>query len=201
MSDLQNLRHLLREAKFLWAGLTSTQRWHYHAYDYAFLRIRHGIYDLSYPLDPQGLWFNATLVEAAERIYKPLRRPYNAKVRPADVAGHPELSARLRAQDEERGALKWQVQVHGERRTNGEPTSEILAFMACCVRQVEANGKIFASRSRKAFAPEARMTQAQILAAHGVSATERKPSAYEDPDALRRGRVALGLENDLSEER
>jgi hypothetical protein len=34
-----------------------------------------------------------------------------------------------------------------------------------------------------------------------VTATEHKPSAYEDPDALRRGRVALGLENDLTEER
>jgi hypothetical protein len=201
MSDLQNLRRLLREAKFLWAGLTSTQRWHYHAYDYAFIRIRHGIYNLSYPLDPQGLWFNAVLVEAAESIYRPRRKPQSTPMRPADTARDPDLAAHFRAQDEERDALKRQVQIHGERRTNGEPTSEILAFMACCVRQVEANGEIFASRSRKAFAPEARMSQRQINAALGVTATEHKPPAYEDPDALRRGRVALGLEDDLPEVR
>jgi hypothetical protein len=69
----------------------------------------------------------------------------------------------------------------------------MLAFMRCCARQVEANGKIFASRSRRAFAPEARMTQAQINAAHGVAATERKTPAYEDPEALRRARIELGL--------
>jgi hypothetical protein len=89
------------------------------------------------------------------------------------------------------------VQVHGEREVDGEPTPEMLAFMACCVRQAEANGKIFVARSRKASAPEARMTQAQINAAMGVSATERKPPAYEDPEALRRGRVELGLEEDV----
>jgi hypothetical protein len=200
-ADLQNLRRLLREAKFLWAGLTSTQRWHYHAYDYAFLRVRHGMYNLSYPLDPQGLWFNAVLVEAAECLYKPLRRPYSARVRPADVPGRPELSSRLRAQDAERDALRRQVQTHGERMANGEVTPEMLAFMKCCARQVEDNGRTFDERNRKTFGPEARMTQRQINAALGVTATEQKPPAWEDPEDLRRGRVALGLEHDLPEER
>ena len=68
---------------------------------------------------------------------------------------------------------------------NGDPTPEMLAFMQRCARQAEANAAIYAQRSRKAFAPEARMTQAQILEAMGVSATERKPK-YEDPEELRR---------------
>jgi hypothetical protein len=50
-----------------------------------------------------------------------------------------------------------------------------------------------------------RYCAAAILAAtHAVpkkAAAERKPPTYEDPDALRRGRVALGLEDDLPEER
>jgi hypothetical protein len=154
-----------------------------------------------YPLDPNGKWFNAAMVESAESIYRPRRKPQSTPMRPADTERDPDLAAHFRAQDSERDALKRQVQVHGERMANGDPTPEMEAFIACCVRQVEANGEIVVSRSRRAFAPEARMTQAQILEANGVSATERKPSAYEDPDALRRGRVALGLENDLTEER
>jgi hypothetical protein len=163
--------------------------------------VRLGLNDLSYPLDPQGLWFNATLVEAAESIYRPRPKPQSARIRPADTERDPELAAHFRRQDAERDVLKRQVQVHGERIANGNPTPEMLAFMACCVRQVEANGKIFLERSRRGFAPEARMTQRQINAALGVSAIERKPPAYEDPDALQRGRIALGLENDLPEER
>jgi hypothetical protein len=156
--------------------------------------VRHGLYDLSYPLDPQGLWFNAVLVDAAERIYKPLRSPYITKVRPGDVAGHPELAARLRAQDVKRDALRQQVMDHGERLPSGEPTPEMLALMACCARQVEENARIFDERNRQAFGPEARMSQRQINAALGVTATERKPPPYEDPAALRKGRIALGLE-------
>jgi hypothetical protein len=156
--------------------------------------MRCGIYNLFYPLDPDGKWFNAGMVEAAESIYPPRPRPPSAGTRPADTVRDPDLSSHLRAQDVERDALRRRVQVHGERETNGEPTPEMLAFMACCARQAEENGKIFVARSRKASAPEARMTQAQINAALGVSATERKPPSYEDPEALRRGRIELGLE-------
>jgi hypothetical protein len=197
MTDLQNLRRLLKEANFQWAGLTNAQRWHYHAYDYAFLRVRHGLDNRSYPLDPDGKWFHEGLVEAAERVYRPRPKPQSAPIRLADVERDPELAAHFRRKDAERDALKRQVQSHGERTPTGDPTPEMLAFMACCVRQVEANGKIFLERSRKGFRPEARMTQAQILEAHGVAATERRgPPSYEDPEALRRGRVELGLETE-----
>jgi hypothetical protein len=72
----------------------------------------------------------------------------------------------------------------------------MLAFMACCVRQAEENGRIFVSRSIRAFAPDARMSAQAMRAvakALGVTAT---PS-YEDPEALRRGRIELGLEPEL----
>jgi hypothetical protein len=184
----------LKESNFQWTGLTNAQRWHYHAYDYAFLRVRHGLFNKFYPLDPDGKWFHINLIEAAECLYRPRAKPYSAPIRPADTVRDPELAEHFRRQDAERDALKWQVQVHGERQTDGEPTPEMLAFMACCVRQADASGKIFAARSRKAFAPEARMTQAQINAALGVYATERKPPPHEDAEALRRGRTELGLE-------
>jgi DNA-binding XRE family transcriptional regulator len=68
----------------------------------------------------------------------------------------------------------------------------MVAFMACCREQVEANGDIYDRRNRAAFRPEARMTPAQVAAALGVTATPYP--AWEDPEALRQGRVALGLE-------
>jgi hypothetical protein len=201
MPDLQNLRRLLKEANFQWAGLTNAQRWHYHAYDYAFLRVRHGLQAPSYPLDPDGKWFHAALVEAAERIYRPRPKPQSAPLRPADTERDPQLAAHFRRQDAERDPLRRQVQVHGERLANGDPTPEMMAFMRCCARQMEANGKIFASRSRRAFAPEARMAPQEIAGVHkalGVTATPRP--AHEDPEALLRGRIELGLEPDQGEE-
>jgi hypothetical protein len=183
----------LKESNFQWAGLTNAERWHYHAYDYAFLRVRHGIRNEFYPLDPDGKWFHVGLVDAAERIYRPRSKPYSAGVRPADTVRDPELEAHLRAQDAERDALKRQVQIQGERRANGDPTAEMLALMRCCARQAEANGRIFANRSKRAFAPEARMSPQAVHKALGVTATERP--AYEDPERLRRGRVELGMES------
>jgi hypothetical protein len=148
----------------------------------------------SYPLDPDGKWFHGQLVEAAERIYQPPAKRHAAAVSPADTQRDPDLAAHFQHQDEERAALKFQVQVHGERRPNGEPTPEMLAFLECCTRQISANVKIFDNRSRRGFAPEARMTPQQVLDALGVIVTERKPK-YVDPDELRKGREALGLES------
>jgi hypothetical protein len=181
------------DGKFQWAALTNAERWRYHAYDYAYLRVRHSLDNRSYPLDPDGKWWNAALVEAAERIYQP-RKPLHlgTPVRPAEQERDLDLAAHFRRQDAERLPLKRQVQIHGERLANGDPTPEMVALMRCCARQADANSKIFAQRSKRAFAPEARMTQAQINAAMGVSATERKPK-HEDPEELRRAQVELGL--------
>jgi hypothetical protein len=157
--------------------------------------VWHGLNDRRYPLDPDGKWFHEGLAGAAEGIYRQRPKPQSAPIRRADVERDPELAAHFRRQDAERDALKRQVQVHGERTPIGDPTPEMEAFLRCCVQQVEANSQIFAKRSRQAFAPEARMTQSQILEAHGVAATEQKPQpSYESPEALRRGRVELGLE-------
>src|SRR5580700_4416602 len=109
--DLRSLRLRLKELKFELDALTNAERWHYHAYDYAFLRVRHGLDNRRYPLDEDGKWFDEGLVQAAERL--PLKR---------------------------------QVQIHGERLANGDPTPEMLAFMRCCARQAEANAAIYAQR-------------------------------------------------------
>lgn len=189
----------MKDSNFQWAALTNGERWRYHAYDYAFLRVQHGLQQQSYPLDPDGKWFHAQLVEAAECIYRPPAKPQAAPVRPADMQRDPDLAAQLQCQDRERDPLKFQVQVHGEWRTNGEPTPQMLAFMRCCARQVEANGKIFDHRSRRTFAPEARMRFQEIAEMHaalGVSAVPRP--AYEDPEVLRQARIELGLEQPSS---
>jgi hypothetical protein len=197
VSDLRNLRRVLREAGFHWTGLTNAERWRYHSYDYAFLRVRHGIYNRSYPLDPDGKWFHEELIREAERIYEPPRRKplWSGAPRAADTERDPIRAAHFRRQDAERDSLKRQVQIQGERKASGEPTAEMLSYMRCCARQVEENVKLFDAQNRKAFAPEGRMSQAQVNAELGVVATEHRPK-HEDPEQLRLGRLALGLEKD-----
>ncbi len=163
----------MKDLKFDLDGLTSAERWRYHAYDYAFLRFRLAPQDAGYALDPHGKWFNEGMVQAAERIYAPPRPPPAPIVSRADIEPDPELAAHFRRQDDERIPLKRQVQIHGERMTNGDPTPEMEAFMACCRHQVEENGKIFANRTRKPFRRETQTATKQVLAALGVSATER----------------------------
>jgi hypothetical protein len=195
MPDLQNLRHRLKDANFQWAGLTNAERWHYHAYDYAFLRARLGINNRWYPFDPDGKWYHEGLVGAAEGIYRPRPKPQSAPIRRADVERDPELAAHFRRQDAERDALKRQVQVHGERQPNGDPTPEMLAFMRCCGGQVKGNAERYDRRRRAAFeqiGADNRDAIQRYHKEHGISAKPR-PS-HEDPDALRWGRVELGLE-------
>ena len=116
-TDLRHLRQVLKEAGFQWTGLTSTERWRYHAYDYAFLRVRHGLYNRSYPLDPDGKWFHEGLVREAERIYAPPCKPlFSGVPRPADTERDPARAAHFRRQDAEIIALRRQVQIQGERR-------------------------------------------------------------------------------------
>lgn len=196
IADLRSLRQRLKDSKFQWTALTNAERWRYHAYDYAFLRVRHGINERRYPLDPDGKWFNESLVQAAERIYQPRKPLYSGEpVRPADTEQDPKRAAHFRCQDAERARLKRQVQVQGERTLSGEPTPEMLAFMACCARQVDENMKRFDRQNRKAFAEEASMSQKEINAAMGVAAAEHKPKPkYMDPEQLLRSRRELGLE-------
>src|SRR6266550_5320382 len=85
MSDLQNLRQRLKDSNFQWTALTNAERWRYHAYDYAFLMTHCGLRDQKYPLDPDGKWFDAALVDAAERIYQPPPRPLKDSIPRSEV--------------------------------------------------------------------------------------------------------------------
>src|SRR5258707_11488513 len=96
IQDLRNLRQRLKNSKFEWKGLSLDERWRYHAYDYAFLRVRHGIDKRNYPLDPEGKWFNQALVQTAEQIYQPRPKPVSEPVRQADIERDPELAAHFR---------------------------------------------------------------------------------------------------------
>ncbi len=194
--DLQNLRQKLKDLKFDLSGLTNAERWRYHAYDYAFLRSRGDPQDSGYALDQHGKWFHEGLVQAAENIYaKPLPPPAMSTSR-ADVETDSHLAAHFRRQDDERSNLRLQVQVHGERRPNGDPTPEMLAFMACCVRQQTANADLYVARTRKPFKPESRMKDREIREMHaalGVTATERKIPKHEDPEELQKAAAELAL--------
>lgn len=173
MTDLQNLRQKLRDSNFQWTALTNAERWRYHAYDYAFLRFRHEPQDSGYALDPHGKWFHEGLVQAAESVYtrpKPSPRP---SIPRADVEPAPELAEHFRRQDTERLVLKRQVQVHGERRSNGKPTAELMTFLGCCVDQFKENVKIYEDRGKRTLRRETQTTTKQVLDALGVKATER----------------------------
>jgi hypothetical protein len=196
MQDLTDLRQRLKNSGFLWSALTSTERWRYHAYDYAFLRVRCGIFNLFYPLDPDGKWFNSGMVEAAESIYPPRPGPPSAPIRPADTVRDHELAEHFRRQDAERDELKRQVQVHGERQTDGEPTPEMLVFMRCCMEQGKANAEMYDRRRRAAFLQRGSNNRDAIRRYHDENGITATPS-YEDPVALHRGRVELGLEEDV----
>jgi hypothetical protein len=68
------------------------------------------------------------------------------------------------------------------------------AFSAICVSQAAQN------LSKPSAAATSRDPAAAIRGELGITARAAR-AAYEDPEALRRGRVALGLEDDLPEER
>jgi hypothetical protein len=109
------------------------------------------------------------------------------------------LAAHFRRQDDKRISLKRQVQVHSERRSDGSYTPEMLAYLDCCLRQISANASAFAGRSRRSYAPEARMDASEINEIHkalGVSVTERKMPKHEDAEELRKARIELGLAAD-----
>ncbi len=194
MPDLRSLRQKLKDSRFEWSALTNAERWHYHAYDYAFLRSRGDPQDAGYALDQHGKWFNEGLVQAVDRIYAKPRPPLALSTSRADVESDPELAAHFRQQDDERSRLRLQVQVHGERRQNGDLTPEMLAFMACCRRQVDANADLYVERSRKRFRDESRMSRREINQMHaalGVIATESKIPRHEDPAELRKAALEL----------
>ena len=52
------------------SALAADERWHWHAYDYGWRRVALGdVTDVS-PIDPQRVWFDADLVEVAERYWR-----------------------------------------------------------------------------------------------------------------------------------
>ncbi len=190
----------MKDSKFEWSALTNAERWHYHAYDYAFLRSRGDPQDAGYALDQHGKWFHEGLAQAAEHIYAKPRPPPAMSTSRADVEPDPELAGHFRQQDDERARLRLQVQVHGERRPNGDPTPEMLAFMALCRQQVTVNADLYVERSRKPFRAESRMSRREINQMHaalGVIATESQIPRHEDPAELRKAALELKERSNL----
>jgi hypothetical protein len=56
-----------RPASRIYSSLSIVEKWEWHADVYAFRRVYLGIYDTKSPPDPNGIWYNVDLVDAAER--------------------------------------------------------------------------------------------------------------------------------------
>ena len=70
-TDLRGLRQKVcpKKGAFSLTNLTETERWHYHAYDYGFRAARLENFERSYPLDPDGKWFDENLAGEAKEFY------------------------------------------------------------------------------------------------------------------------------------
>ena len=63
------IRKSLRSRSY--SGLTDTERWQYHAYDYAWRRTFLGNADeAASPIDPDRSWYDEASAAAAQRFFK-----------------------------------------------------------------------------------------------------------------------------------
>ena len=55
------------QASRSYSSLSTVEKWEWHADVYAFRRVFLGIYDTTSPCDEHGVWYDASLADAAER--------------------------------------------------------------------------------------------------------------------------------------
>lgn len=68
LRDQTVLRQRLHDLGY--SNLATEDKWHHHAYDYAFRRRVLNDWQESSPIDIQGLWFNLGLAESATEYYR-----------------------------------------------------------------------------------------------------------------------------------
>lgn len=175
-TDFPSEAHYKLLADLGFAGRVGDARWHWHAYDYGWRRVFLANRNEFSPIDPEGVWFIATLADSAEEYYRRTNwRPKpRSKITPAEEAearGEHELAETFRQQDRERAALLARVR-------SGEANDD--EFTALCLRQAAANGAIKARRHRAASHDRDREAIARVREALGV----RESAVDPRPDGL-----------------
>lgn len=156
---------------FDYAKLTTAERWQWHAEVYAFRRVVLGASNDEYtsPCDPDGKWFDNTLVTEAERL---LRKKHKPRKSQDDVWEARDVENKW-AQD--RGYNDFENYKASERLDHAEACRRLILSMPGPKTIPRAAGGKLAD-------PHA------VAAALGIKARE-----YTS-DELRAGRIALGLE-------
>ena len=159
---------------------------------YAFRRVQLHDRTPSYPLDPDGSWFHAIAVDAAEKMFRGSSRT-RPKLPPGPLATETELANHFRRQDDERARLK--ARIAADRLPDGTVTPECAAFVRCCVRQVEENATLMERRNRVALAQPGRRVDPRAYdgLAEALGVTSAPKEAWQDDDAVRRAAQELGL--------
>lgn len=159
-----------------YATLTVPEKWQWHADFYAFRRIVLGVAreDRTSPCDPDGIWFNAGLVDEAERRMRAKRdqdRERRDRQRGDAVAR------------EGRALVEQWVKRAGYLDVETYMACERIDYSEVCMRIIRGN--LAANRM-----PNEQNDRPSAAAALGVARREFQPTAEQ----LRAGRVALGLE-------
>lgn len=81
------------------SNLSTTDRWRYHAYVYAFRRVVQTSRDQTSPLDAQGVWYSAQMADRAERWYRTERFHQPSRAEPAKYAAAAAARAELAHHD------------------------------------------------------------------------------------------------------
>jgi hypothetical protein len=118
------------------AALHDEDRRQWHAYDYAWRRVRLNRPEPSAPIDPEGRWYHAQLVNLAVAMFEPKAR-YHGTPEPI-TTGNVELNAHFRRQDRERLAMKAMI-VGSGRRPDGSATEDAVDFVELCMVQIREN--------------------------------------------------------------
>ena len=170
-----------------YSELTVPERWTWHAEIYAFRRVAQGVppEEQTSPCDPSGVWFDAGLVDAAERRMRD-KRDADSRERRARRLAH---SQPINPADALPVMDQW-AREHGYADLADYQERERLDYVDARANIARSFIAAAVVKSKEAFADPAATDRAAALAALGVKAREYKPTAEQ----LRAGRIALGIE-------
>jgi hypothetical protein len=129
-------------------ALHDEDRRQWHAYDYAWRRVRLSRPEPASPIDPEGRWYHAQMVNLAVPMFEPKPR-YQSAPEPVTTR-NPELNAHFRRQDRERAGMKAMIAGSGK-NPEGSPTEDAVDFVDLCMLQIRENLDIVGRRHEKVF--------------------------------------------------
>jgi len=163
--------------------LTTPEQWEWHTNVYAWRRVRLGVSreEHTSPPDPQGVWFRADMVDEAEaKLRQKIEGQVTTRTQKRDEALIGEAETIKNAWARQHGYVDFE----DYKTRNGLDDVDAACNVA---RSLIAAAVI---KGREAFAEPPDRDPKTLLKALGVSARER----IYDAEALRRARIALGIE-------